>query len=208
MNRAVERLDDKISLVRKNAIRLLTQLVESHTFLSEGGKLNLANYQKALELATEKLREMAPDDLPEDLRQVHSPKPSANRVRTKASKKSKPNRIQQLNSDSETENVEPLAPSSDEEESHTEQETPRSSTTPVPDDPMAWQQAQTIHNYKVYQTYLTDAIRFIRQIERAIPKMLLLITSKTKTDVIEAMRFFTQAYHTGIDSAKVVKLLH
>ena len=52
-------------------------------------------------------------------------------------------------------------------------------------------------------SYYSDAIRFVKQINRAIPTIADLLASKTKTDVIEAIAFFVQAKVFHISNAEV-----
>ena len=51
--------------------------------------------------------------------------------------------------------------------------------------------------------YYTEALRFINQIESAIPILCELLVSTTKTEVLESMRFFRTAYEYNIMSAEV-----
>jgi len=51
--------------------------------------------------------------------------------------------------------------------------------------------------------YYTEALRFINQIEFAIPTLCELLVSTTKTEVLESMRFFRTAYEYNIMSAEV-----
>jgi condensin complex subunit 1 len=51
--------------------------------------------------------------------------------------------------------------------------------------------------------YYSDGIRFCKQIKNAVPTLCELMTSNTKTEVVEAMKFFVTAYKLDIEGAKV-----
>ena len=54
---------------------------------------------------------------------------------------------------------------------------------------------------RLTKKYYADALRFINQIEGAIPTLCQLLVSTTKTEVLETMRFFRTAYEYNISSA-------
>ena len=54
---------------------------------------------------------------------------------------------------------------------------------------------------RLTKKYYADALRFINQIESAIPVLCQLLVSTTKTEVLEAMRFFRTAYEYNVASA-------
>jgi condensin complex subunit 1 len=55
---ACERLEDKTSLVRKEAIRLLAKFIETHPFWLDGGSLDADLFQKNLAAIQEHLEVM------------------------------------------------------------------------------------------------------------------------------------------------------
>lgn len=67
-----------------------------------------------------------------------------------------------------------------------------------------------ITKLRLTKKYYSDALRFINQIESAIPILCQLLVSTTKTEVLEAMRFFRSAYEYDILSAEkgIKTMLH
>lgn len=60
-----------------------------------------------------------------------------------------------------------------------------------------------INRLRMTKTYYADALRFITQLETAIPTLCELLVSTTKSEVLESMRFFRTAYEYNIQSAEV-----
>jgi condensin complex subunit 1 len=56
---------------------------------------------------------------------------------------------------------------------------------------------------RLTKKYYADALRFIQQIEDAIPTLSKLLISTNKTEVLESMRFFRTAYEYNVQSADV-----
>ena len=56
---------------------------------------------------------------------------------------------------------------------------------------------------RLTKKYYADALRFINQIEDAIPTLSKLLISTNKTEVLESMRFFRTAYEYNVQSADV-----
>ena len=63
---------------------------------------------------------------------------------------------------------------------------------------------------RLTKKYYADALRFINQIESAIPTLCQLLVSTTKSEVLEAMRFFRTAYEYNVLSAEkgIKTMLH
>lgn len=56
-NLAIRCLEDKASLVRKNAIKLLTKLISTHPYgIMHGGELSIKEWEKRLNKAEEDLK--------------------------------------------------------------------------------------------------------------------------------------------------------
>ncbi len=70
--------------------------------------------------------------------------------------------------------------------------------------------AETIMKLRLTKKYYKDAIRFITQIEGAIPTLTQLLVSTNKTGVLEAMRFFRTAFEYDFVSAEsgIKMMLH
>jgi condensin complex subunit 1 len=60
---------------------------------------------------------------------------------------------------------------------------------------------------QLLQRYYTDAIRFARQIDEAIPTLCQLLASTSKTEVIDTMEFFVTAHYYKIASAQVMNII-
>lgn len=60
-----------------------------------------------------------------------------------------------------------------------------------------------ITKLRLTKKYYTDALRFINQLESAIPTQCQLLVSTTKTEVLETMRFFRTAYEYNLAGAEV-----
>jgi len=69
---------------------------------------------------------------------------------------------------------------------------------------------QAIVTLRLTKKYYTDALRFINQIETAIPTLCQLLVSTNKSEVLESMRFFRTAYEYDIASAEqgIKTMLH
>lgn len=67
-----------------------------------------------------------------------------------------------------------------------------------------------ITKLRLTKKYYGDALRFINQLESAIPTLCQLLVSTTKTEVLESMRFFRVAYEYDIASAEqgIKTMLH
>ena len=58
-----------------------------------------------------------------------------------------------------------------------------------------------ITKLRLTKKYYADALRFITQLESAVPTLCQLLVSTTKSEVLEAMRFFRTAYEYNLASA-------
>jgi hypothetical protein len=63
--------------------------------------------------------------------------------------------------------------------------------------------AQTLAQFQNFLRYYDDGIRFCKQISDAIPTMCELLSSNTKSEAVEAMRFFVEAFTHGMEAAEV-----
>jgi condensin complex subunit 1 len=70
--------------------------------------------------------------------------------------------------------------------------------------------AERITRLRLTKKYYADALRFINQIESAVPILCQLLVSTSKSEVLEAMRFFRTAYEYNIASAEsgIKTMLH
>lgn len=69
---------------------------------------------------------------------------------------------------------------------------------------------EEVETLKKQRRYYIDAIQFAKQIDVAIPILLQLLASKIKTDVLESIAFFVEAYRHGVPAAQqgIRRLIH
>jgi condensin complex subunit 1 len=60
-----------------------------------------------------------------------------------------------------------------------------------------------IQKLRLTKKYYSDALKFINQLESAIPTLCQLLVSTTKSEVLEAMRFFRTAYEYNLNGAEI-----
>jgi condensin complex subunit 1 len=60
-----------------------------------------------------------------------------------------------------------------------------------------------IQQLRLTKKYYSDALKFITQIENAVPTLCQLLVSTTKSEVLESMRFFRMAYEYNLAGAEV-----
>jgi condensin complex subunit 1 len=67
---------------------------------------------------------------------------------------------------------------------------------------------ETITKLRLTKKYYSDALRFITQIENAVPTLCQLLVSKNTSEVLEAMRFFRTSYeYDVVGSEKGIKVM-
>ena len=70
-------------------------------------------------------------------------------------------------------------------------------------DPQLKEELKTL---QAFLKYYTDGITFIKQIESIVPHMISLLSSNSKGEVVEAMKFFVMAHRFEMESAEVRRL--
>ncbi|KAI9593024.1 armadillo-type protein [Syncephalis fuscata] len=164
----ISRLEDKSSHVRSNAIRVLGKFIETHPFVMDGGELSLSLFESKYGEITQRIESMS---LPEGM------------VTPESSVK-------------QTENEEgvPIAlvpkSSSSDQEQEDEENKPMDVIASVETRLLDPATANEYMKLQLLQRYYTDAIRFSRQIDDAVPILCQLLASTNKTEVIDAMEFF------------------
>lgn len=68
--------------------------------------------------------------------------------------------------------------------------------------------SETLTRLRLIKNYYADAIAFIAQLDRAMLLLADLLASKVKSEVLEAMEFFTVAFEYKIEAAEVRNLPH
>lgn len=187
---ATRSLEDKSSNVRRNAIKLLSKLVTTHPFsLMHGGQLSFKDWHARLEAVQTEL-----DTLEAPMKAAVAP-----------------------------EEARPGETTVDEDllDDATNVENPSSSTTPPPSS--AGQQAaaqmeqvagnvensEALARLQLTRRYYHEALNFIQVLNTAAPVICQLLSSKNKSEVIEAMDFFVvaDAYKLEASRAGIRRML-
>ena len=178
---AIARLKDKASLVRKEALRLLSKIVETHPFWLDGGVLDLGLFRNTCRLIEQQLSTVsAADDFIAEL------------------EKALPAQAQeQLKKDREAKQQHEAATA----------DAPKQAGD-VPQQPKL--SDEEIQSLRKRQMYYRDAQRFVEQINGSIPMVCQLLASKTKSDVVESIQFFVEAYRHGVTRAQdgIKRMVH
>ncbi|WVQ81007.1 hypothetical protein IAT38_003114 [Cryptococcus sp. DSM 104549] len=212
----IRTLEDKTSSARRYAIQLLCKLLETHPFGAlHGGTLNLEEWQERYDKIAEELKKVDAHELEKAKRDVGMAEGEEGDEEEK----------EEGDADKEGEDEEAVVEEEDVEQEgekdgeedgegaadgestprpkKTQERKPRKSQLDV----SGLQSEQTsldptlINTLRLTKKYYADALRFINQIESAIPTLCQLLVSTTKTEVLEAMRFFRVAYEYDITSA-------
>ncbi|KAJ3100089.1 Condensin complex subunit [Physocladia obscura] len=174
VNLTISRLRDKASVVRKNAIKLLSKFIESSPFLaieSDKGQMSLKHFQKKKAELKALLKEKFPDNYGEDPEEQDD--------------------------------------DDDEENSGENPKTTISVENNETSEPKAVNLNELI-SLRKFLKYYSDGVRFLKQMKTAMPILCELLSSNTKTEVIECMKFFSIAYKYEMDLAKdgTRKMIH
>ncbi|KAK9763414.1 condensin complex non-SMC subunit Cnd1 [Basidiobolus ranarum] len=185
----ISRLEDKSSNVRKNAIKTLSKLLETHPFLIEGGELVLDTFQGRLNQIDRELKEIV---IP-SIEKTDSKKKS--RKSTKADDEDDLGLDSSSDENSESEDNLESAPA------ETNESAPATISPEI---------ATKVIQLQFHRRYYTDAVEFVESIHEAIPILCQLLGSTTKAEVMEAMDFFVTATRYKIQLAQdgIRKMLH
>ncbi|KAF1848262.1 uncharacterized protein K460DRAFT_275461 [Cucurbitaria berberidis CBS 394.84] len=173
---AARSLEDKSSNVRRNAIKLLAKLVSTHPFTAfDGGLLSTKDWTQRLEDCEEQINTLQP---PEELRE-----------RAPGDQTVDETLLQDATQAENGSSQEPKQPSE-----MTEEE--RAAVIEKGQKDVAT--AQELAKFQTMRKFLLEALKFIEVIDEAAEIVTHLLSSKNKSEVIEAMDFFTT-----IDAHKV-----
>ncbi|RIA97299.1 condensin complex subunit 1 [Glomus cerebriforme] len=185
-NLVIRCLEDKACIVRKNSIKLLTKLIKTHPYgVMHGGELSIEEWEKRLNKVEEELKAIQPPH--------------------------------ELVADALEENEEPTNENEDSnneiEDSNNEIEIPDEDiemTEAIAASRLSLSPSEELMKLHMTKRYYADAIRFIHQIDTAIPTICQLLGSTTKSEVIEAIEFFETAQLYKIEKAGegIKKMLH
>ncbi|OWZ79155.1 condensin complex subunit 1 [Cryptococcus neoformans Bt85] len=206
----IRTLEDKTSSARRYAIQLLCKLLETHPFGAlHGGTLNLQEWQERYDKVADELKKVDAQELEKAKREVgvedddeesEDDEKKEDEEGTKV-KKEKEDGVEEEDDEVQNESTPKF-----------KKKKPRQSQL----DLSAIQSEQAsidpnlITKLRLTKKYYGDALRFINQLESAIPTLCQLLVSTTKTEVLESMRFFRVAYEYDIASAEqgIKTMLH
>lgn len=167
---AARSLEDKSSNVRRNAIKLLAKLVSTHPFTAlHGGLLATKDWTVRLEECDAQINALKP---PEELRE--QPAPGEQTVDETL-----------LQDATQAENDAPEAPKHPKEMTEEEKE---AAIKKVQEEAAT---AQMMDMLQKTRKYYLEALKFIEVVDEAAEVVTQLLSSKNKSEVIEAMDFFT-----------------
>ncbi|KAJ3043566.1 Condensin complex subunit [Rhizophlyctis rosea] len=203
INLAAGRLHDKASIVRRNAIKLLTRFLETSPFLvfpQDKGSLSLRYFES-------KKREL------EELIKSKFPTEMIPGIETEDSEPAEPQPTETgdaMDVDAMDVDDEPAAP-----QAEPEKQPPPQQPEQTPGEESASIEAsvsvnQELARLRQFLKYYTDGIRFIRQIDSLVPTLCELLASNVKGEVVESMHFFVEAHRFQMECAKegVKKMVH
>ncbi|KAI8140581.1 armadillo-type protein [Fennellomyces sp. T-0311] len=220
---SVRHLQDKSSIVRKYAIRVLTKLVVTHPFSMYGGELDLESWQAKLDKLKEEIEGVTTEDdiplpfappavvgkeqLPES-NQVADKEPTAEKGQSDEQSDPKENGAD----DSDVEMEETSEEATNETAQNEQREEPAQQQGPSPSDASnkAVISAEKMQQLTLMKTFHADAVKFIQQLHASMPLIFQLLSSKSKPEVLEAMEFLVTAYEYKISTASegIRKMLH
>ena len=200
----IRSLQDKTSSARRYSIQLLTQLLVTHPFgMLHGGTLNLEEWQERYDKISEELAKV-------DTIEMEKARRDAGIAESDDEGESEGSQLQDTEmADGEAQDGQEGQMDSQGSSSHLgvpkAKRKPRVSAADlaaVKTEQSAVDPAM-INRLRMTKTYYSDALRFITQLETAIPTLCELLVSTTKSEVLESMRFFRTAYEYNIQSAEV-----
>ncbi|EDO15554.1 hypothetical protein Kpol_1042p13 [Vanderwaltozyma polyspora DSM 70294] len=181
---AVRSLEDRSSLVRRNAVKLLSKLLLTHPFGGmNGNQLILKDWEKCLEEATAQL-----DKYEESQGETESLDEVIERS------------LLDSNNDNERETLLGDIINSENNLTRIEKESEKESTTDV----------NKLLKIKLMVAYFEDAVDFIKDIHKAIFLSSNLLSSKNRNEVLDVMDFLvlTDAYSLEPSKEGIKKMLH
>lgn len=222
----IRSLEDKAASVRRYSLQLLCRLLETHPFgQMHGGTLHLGEWQERYEILTRQLDIVDRKEMEEARRNAGLDEEEAEEIksgRRKSKRAVRDSDDEDEEGDEDAEKAEAAVGEDDEdaepkvkaepEESQGQsqsqsyenadlkppaEEAEGEEELNIPMDP------ESIMRLRLTKKYYADALRFIRQLENAVPVAKKLLTSTSKAEVLESMRFFRLAYEYNLESAEV-----
>lgn len=178
---AVMKCKDRSQLVRRNAFRLMTALIETHPFRLGNGRLCLESWQNNLQKLTAELENFV-EEKTEEL--INSSLETAHEISTVADE----------TNDKDTSMIEELA---HDDEPEAEVETISEEPQPIDTE----QASEVVTALELQIKYHTDGVKFIQNIVECIDTAHALLGSKSKADLIDSMDFFYVCKMYGVEEA-------
>jgi len=205
----VRTLQDKTSSARRYSIQLLCKLLETHPFGAlHGGTLNLNEWQERYDKVAEELAKVDTVEMEKAHQDAGLADEDVDEREEDAGKEEEKEEVKDEREDEDSEDG-PRSPRLKKEKPARK---PRISSADLA--AVAAEQSTLdpalVTKLRLTKKYYADALRFINQIESAIPTLCQLLVSTTKTEVLEAMRFFRTAYEYDVLSAEkgIKTMLH
>ncbi|KAF1809038.1 hypothetical protein P152DRAFT_404082 [Eremomyces bilateralis CBS 781.70] len=172
---ATRSLEDKSSNVRRNAIKLLGKLISTHPFGAFGkGQLQKKDWTKALQDEDAKIDALQP---PTELREKTISDETADTELLDDVTQAEPTVPESMTEDQRIEAMERAA---------------KEAAT-----------AELINQLQLSRRFFLEALRFIEVIHNACPVVTQLLSSRNKSEVIEAMDFFVTCHVYEIETARI-----
>ncbi|KAF9345500.1 Condensin complex subunit [Mortierella sp. AD094] len=177
----IGRLSDKSFWSRKQAIKTLVRMIETHPYSMHGGELDLEEWEIQYTEVTDELKAMIT-------------KPSRRRAILRDSNRNEDG-MEVDGADSQV--------AGDEDED-------KDIALPTDEELLELQSSKEYVTKTLQQRYYADAIRFIHLLHRAVPVMCELLASTMKLEVIEAMEFFVtiHRYKVRVANEGIRKMVH
>lgn len=218
----IRTLEDKTSSARRYAIQLLCKLLETHPFGAlHGGTLNLPEWEERYEKVCEELEKV-------DTHEMEQARRDAGMDEDEEGEKEEGDEDEEED-DEEGEDTDESDEDGESDDSNGDlsvdgeatpkkvkkekkEKKPRKSQLNVAaiEAEQSSLDAQTIMRLRLTKKYYSDALKFINQVETAIPTLCQLLVSTNKSEVLESMRFFRTAYEYNVNGAEqgIKTMLH
>ncbi|KAF9117197.1 Condensin complex subunit [Mortierella sp. AM989] len=177
----IGRLSDKSFWSRKQAIKTLVRMIETHPYSMHGGELDLEEWEIQYTEVTDELKAMIT-------------KPSRRRAILTGSSGNEDGM--------EVDGVGPQAAGDEDGD--------KDIALPTDEELLELQSSKEYVTKTLQQRYYADAIRFIHLLHRAVPVMCELLASTMKLEVMEAMEFFVtiHRYKVRVANEGIRKMVH
>ncbi|KAL7418983.1 condensin complex non-SMC subunit Cnd1 [Cryptotrichosporon argae] len=195
----IRTLEDKTSSARRYAIQLLCRLLETHPFGAlHGGTLNLAEWTERYEIICKELEKVDTVEMEKARRDAGMDRDDEDE--DAADKEGDEDEDADKDAANGVEDADAADPTLEKPKIKRKPRQSQLNIAAVEAEQTSLD-AQTVLKLRLTKKYYSDALRFITQIESAIPTLCQLLVSTNKTEVLESMRFFRTAYEYNISSA-------